>query len=185
MPSLHIKKTFMYRGALEEWENGYHFDGGTPATQAAWHALADAIVTAEAQLFTAAVEIVGAVGYALDGSPSVFNATYTTPGAGVIAGGFPIPGYNTMNLRYLTDQRTSKGHPIYLRNYYHGAEIAAGDTDTLLLVQHTALQHFGNLWVTGFSDGSVTHKRAGPNGAVAQVATASQWVGHRTLRRRG
>lgn len=185
MPSLHVVKTFSYRDQAEEWSSGYHFDGGVPASQAAWHALADAITDAEAALYLTGVEIVRVTGYAADGSPAVFNGTYTKPGTGTFGGGFAAPGYNTMNLRYLTDQRTSKGHPIYLRNYYHGCFFGSGESDTLLGAQHTALAHFGTLWVAGFSDGAVTHKRAGPNGAVAQTSTADTWLGHRTLRRRG
>lgn len=185
MPSLHVKKTFQYRDQLEEWSNGYHFAGGVPASQADWKALADAVVAAEAALFLPPMEIVGVTGYAADGTPAVFNATYAQAGTAVFGGGQAAPGYNTMNLRYLTDQRTSKGHPIYLRNFYHGCFFGSGESDTLLAAQHTALAHYGTLWVAGFAAGAGTFKRAGPNGAVAQTSTADTWLGHRTLRRRG
>ncbi len=83
-------------------------------------------------------------------------------------------------MKYTTDQRTSKNHPIYLFNYIHDITLqsqAASETpeSSLLAAWITRTHDF----VAGYSDGTLTRKRAGPNGAVAQSGTCLSYLTHR------
>jgi hypothetical protein len=91
-------------------------------------------------------------------------------------------------LRWSTDLLTTKGKPIYLRNYFHGCFRTQTGTDFDLASadQKAALEEYGADWVTGFIDGDgVTHHRAGPHGVIGLVPLASTYITTRTLERRG
>jgi len=79
---------------------------------------------------------------------------------------------------------TSKNHPLYLFSYYHGvASPAAGPFDTLHPTTVTAMGTYANAWITGFSDGTATHHRTGPNGDVATGQLVSSLLTHRDFPR--
>jgi hypothetical protein len=194
MPSITIVKTFTYRGAPEEWSNTYHFTNDAPTTQARWKALSDAIIAAEKLCFDSSVTFTSAYGHKAGVKARDWFFNYASPGPAV-AGTLSAPangrqaGDAALWLRWATDQLTSKGKPIFLRSYYHSI-FANGplfsNVDNANSAQKTALETYGAAWLTGFSDGAVTHVRAGPNGAVALApALASQYVTTRTLERRG
>lgn len=181
-PSLVIKKTFPYRGGTQEWSNRYHFLGGTPADNTHWDTFMDAVVTAEKAVLFSDVEIVEAVGYNAGSTISAHSRTYTTAGTFSPASGrTQCPGDCAAVIRYATAARSSKGHPIYLFNYYHRAFTDdAVDTDTLLAGYATALGNYGTAWwSTGFSDGTNTYTRAGPQGAAATARHVLTYVTHR------
>lgn len=183
-PSVVVKKSFGYRGGTQIWSNRYHFNGGTPADNTAWNTLFDAIVAAEKAIYDAGITIVEAVGYVAGSTISAHSKSYTTAGTATYTGD-RSPGDCAALLRYATAARTSKGHPIYLFNYFHGCLSAASGSayDTLLAAQKTNIETYGSTWLTGFSDGTNTYNRAGPNGADATSRLCETYITHRDFPR--
>ena len=85
-PSIKITKQFTYRGVARHFSNRYHFVGGTPADNAHWTTLSDAIVTAEKVIYTSVVTIVSTTGYAAGSEVPVFSKTYSTAGTRTLVG---------------------------------------------------------------------------------------------------
>jgi len=169
-PSIVVKKSTAYKGLTKVWSNRYHFNGGTPADAAHWTTFSDAVVTAEKAILTTQTTIVGTIGYAAGSDVPVFTKTYSTAGtnsaAGVIVQHLDVAAL----VRYATDQRTSKNHPIYLFSYWHNVIANNASTPELLqTAQKTAMTTYATSWVTGFSDGSLTLTRAGPNGVTGST----------------
>jgi hypothetical protein len=187
-------KTFDYRGAAEEWSNTYHFGPGAPNTPTKWKALADAVIAAEKVPLQASHTIIRAYGHLAGVAARDWEYDYALHSASVagqqtLSGGFYPAGDEAIWVRWPTAVKSSKGKPIYLRSYMHGC-IHKADTiperDELLAAQKTAYETFGEAWVTGFSDGTDTYTRRGPNGAVGLTGVmASTWLTTRTLERRG
>lgn len=192
--SLTIIKSMPYRGAPEEFGNTYFFTGDLPADPAHWKTLADNVIADEVPLYDAQTNVVRAIGHQAGESVAVWSYDYAAaseevPGTlGISATCVAQGGDSALWLRWSTDQLTSKGKPIYLRSYFHPA-YADGDTsttrDTASPSWTAQAQEFGDDWIAGFSDGSETHVRCGPHGAVGLVALPSSFVTTRTLERRG
>jgi hypothetical protein len=187
--SIKIVKTMPYRGSARLWSNRYHFTGGKPTTDAHWVTLADAVVASEKAIYLQPsddvndVQIVAAVGYDAGSDVPVWSKTYAQNGTGAFTNYGVVPGDVAMVGRYSTTQRTSKNHPIYLWNYWHGCHWAVGNNpDVLNAAQKTALEGYMSSWLSGFSDGDITHVRAGPHGAVAQSRLVLPDTRHRDFR---
>lgn len=179
-PSIKVVKTMHFKGGTKSWSNRYHFSGGTPSGSGPWTTLSDAVVAAEKLTQNSTTTITETLGYAAGSDVPVFSKTYSVAGTASFSGA-DTPGEAAALVRYDTTQRTSKNHPIYLFNYYHGAigGTTKATVDTLNSSQRTALGTYAAAWITGFSDGTNTLKRAGPNGAVAQGAFVEEYITHR------
>jgi hypothetical protein len=185
--SILITKSFSYRGSTRHWTNRYHFEGDVPPDAAHWQTLADNIVAAEKVALLTTVTITLATGYDKASASStnphgdaVWSAPYTTAGTKTAGTGeTPAPGDCAAMVRYSTPARSTKNHPVYLFNYYHGVLLPASGGDSLTNGQKTVLNTYAAAWVTGFSDGAETHERCGPRGAVALAGACDPLVRHR------
>jgi hypothetical protein len=180
-PSVKVTKSFSFKEGTRLWSNRYHFNGGVPADNTHWNTLFDAIVAAEKLIFSTLVTIVDCTAYLAGSDTPVHNKSYTTHGTYVPGSGNYMPGQSAALLRYSTAARTSKNHPIYLFNYFHGVynEPTGIDSDRLNAGQKTRIETYAGAWIAGFSDGSITAVRAGPNGAAATGDLCEEFITHR------
>lgn len=181
-PSVKVIKSMSFKGGTRVWSNRYHFNGGTPADASHWNTLFDAVTAAEKLTLPAVVTITQAVGYAAGSDVPVASKAYSLAGTvSPVSGGQPAPGEVAALVRYSTNARTVKNHPIYLFNYIHRPwlKTSGSNSDLLDANQKTALQTYAAAWITGFSDGSITAVRASPKGAGATGAIVEEYVTHR------
>jgi hypothetical protein len=179
-PSLRVVKSMDWKGGTRLFSNRYHFNGGTPANSGAWTTLSDAVVTAEKAALMPRVTIVETFGYNAGSDAPVFSKTYSTAGTNGASGNY-APGECAALLRWSTTARSTKNHPIYLFNYYHEVVVSptSGHQDELGTTLKSAIDTYAGLWISGFSDGSHTCVRAGPNGATATGHFCEEYVTHR------
>lgn len=188
VPSITSIKSFTYRDAPEEWSNRYHFSGEPPADQAGWVTLAQALATIEKPCFDTSVTIVRMYGYLADGDDAVavvdFTVSPLTPvhGTATLSGDL-APGDAAGTVRWLTDRRTSKGKPIYLRKYLHGVQQDTTDKDKITAAMLTAYGTYGTALLSPW--GSTTNALCDSLGVAVTAPHASPWVTTRTLKRRG
>lgn len=142
----------------------------------------DNVVTAEKAIHGSQITIVETVGYAAGSDVPVATKTYTTAGTLTTTVGTKTgPGEVAALLRWSTNARSTKNHPIYLFNYYHGVALidTSGNSDVLEGNTKTAMGTYATSWISGFSDGTITAVRAGPNGDAATGQTVEEYVTHR------
>jgi hypothetical protein len=185
--SLVVIKEFTYRGGTRTFSNRYHFEGDLPSDDAAWIELADAVVTAEKPIYADDVTIVQALGYdagsASSSNPhgdSVFSKAYTTAGTGDFStDGRRATGDSCVLLRYSTPARSSRNHPVYLFNYFHGAWQLTSVADSVSAVQISHVETYAEDWIDGFVCEGSPRERCGPRGAVATGRRVDPFVRHR------
>jgi len=181
-PSVRVVKTFAFKGGSRTYSNRYHFNGGTPADGTHWHTLMDAIVLAEKAIYNAGTTITELLGYAAGSDVPVASKVYSTAGTWSPGGSDRnAPGEVAALIRWATNARSTKNHPIYLFAYIHHVHVqdGGGNCDLLAAGQKIAMATYATAWITGFSDGTITCVRASPNGAAATGSLVEEYVTHR------
>lgn len=172
-PSLLVAYTVPDRDGIKTVTNRHHFLGGTPADIAAWHTLMDNVVADFKDCISTEAEIIRCDGYAAGSDVAITEKAYTQSGSVTIGdtGKCSTRGFECGLIRWSTDQKTSKNHPIYLFAYIHGmvtGGVSGTDAQQINGGQVSVLQDFASTWISpGYSDGTNSYTRAGPNGAAA------------------
>lgn len=181
-PSILVKYTVNgFEGGSKVVTNRYHFSGGVPADSAHWETFTDLVVTNFKATLGSSSTITEVNGYDASTDVAVFTKTYTTAGTISESGKTRTPAFCCALLRWATTARTTKNHPVYLFSYIHGifqnSQLAPG-CDEVESSQYTALGVYSDYWcLTGFSDGTNTYFRAGPNGATGVSSTVNLYIG--------
>lgn len=177
-PSVKVTKTITAKGQVWHWSNRYHFNGGTPADTTHWNTLFDNIVAAEKLCLGTIITITQCQGYNAGSDQPIATKSYSQAGSIALAGSdLWMPRDSAYLMKWSTTARTSKNHPIYLFNYFHGCRRnSAGDINEIQTSQISAFNTYCSAWVTGFSDGTITAVRAGPNGATGAAVLRSSPV---------
>lgn len=184
--SIKVTKSLAISGKTRFYANRYHFNGGVPAGTSAWTTLADAVVLAEKSIHASGsptgptVHITQVDGYNAGSEVAVFTKLYTTLGTLALGGVTACPEDCAAMVRFATAARSTKNHPIYAFNYYHGiTSQGVGAEDTLTSAIRTAIDAYALAWITGFSDGTNTLVRATPAGHGCTSRVTSTLITHR------
>lgn len=173
-----------YRGGTKDWSTKLHLTGGDWQDQTHYDALSDAIWGDWISAIYPQTTLVETVGYNPGSDLPVFTKSYSAVGTATVPGTSELPLEVCALLRFTTDQRSTKNHPIYLFNYIHDAYAGSGSTKET--VQSGMKGHWDTraaALVAGYSDGTLTRHRAGPRGAVAQSGACETFLTHRDFPR--
>jgi hypothetical protein len=190
---LTVIKKFTYNGQPELWSNEYAFDGAVPANATEWRALFDALVAQEKTVYPSYVTVVGGYGHDSDADNAAavwsvdLTASPNTPVAGTLStsGSTAAPGDCAVWVRWRTSRYNSRGKPVYLRKYFHGARCeGTSGNDITAATQVTALNNLGGKLRDGtFLDSRRIRSRHHTETLVG--ASSSAYITTRTLKRRG
>lgn len=179
-PSIKISTQMPYRGGTKTYSNRFHFTGGTPADLSHWNTLADNVVAIAKTVITTDCSIVEATYYAAGSDLPLGSKSYSTAGTFSLTGRATVPGDCAAMMRWSTAARSSKNHPVYLYSWIHRPTVDnSSDGDGMSGALQTLLQTYASDWLSGFSDGSITCVRAGPNGASATGYSVDSHIRHR------
>lgn len=187
---LTVVKRFTYRGdSTEEWSNGYVMKGVPPTTSAQWDSLRTTIVALELPILSDQTFVVRVIGHTSTdpGAIAAYEYDYTVPGPppqGTFSGvaGVRMAGDQAAVIEWLTDRKTSKGKPIYLRKYFHGAFTAPSNPDNLETAWETAAATYAAGFTATLPWGGLTNN-AGT--ATVQSSKILPFSTTRTLEKRG
>lgn len=184
-PRIVVRWGILYRGNVKQASSVYHFNGGFPADAAHANTFMDAVTTAEKAIRTNAHTLNLASVYPAGSNVASFTKVYSL--AGTLAAGTSngAPAEVCCLLRWATTAKTSKNHPIYLFNYLRGIQLVqqVASDPQVYGAQITAIDSYAAAWIAGFSDGSNTYVRAGPNGATATGHLSETYPHHRDFPR--
>lgn len=173
-----------YQGGTKRWSTRFYLTGGDWQDLAHFNTLSDAIETELRSVTATESTIVESVGFNGGSFLPVHTKPYGLAGTQTLDGPAFAPLEACYLLRFTTTQRSSKNHPIYLFNYIHNAMInASGTPETPRASMKAAWQTRCNDLVAGYSDGSLTRRRCGPRGAVAQAGVCETYLTHRDFPR--
>jgi hypothetical protein len=182
VPSLKLIKSFPFKGGFRTFSNRYHFLGGAPVDSGHWTSLILNAADFEKTVFSSDCTITEGIGYLAGSDVPVHTEIINlqgnlVPGSGVAK----APGEVAALLKFSTDARTIKNHPIYLFKYFHDiyVDTAAGGQDTLSPNQHTNIGNVASIWLSGLSDGTNAKTICSPRGAAATGFVVDSHVTHR------
>jgi hypothetical protein len=169
-----------YKGGLKTWSTRLHVTGGDWQNQTAFETYVDNVWADWISTTATWTTLVEAVGYNAGSEVPVHTYPIGEAGTYNTAGLSHAPLESVILIRFSTDARSVKNHPIYLFNYIHGVVMnAADEPETPRADLKSAWQTRGNALIAGYSDGTLTRHRAGPRGAVAQQAYVETYLTHR------
>jgi hypothetical protein len=181
-------KSFLYKGATEEWSNQYHVVNGG-VNPADWRAIVDGLVAQEKTLYSSRVTILRALCYDDTDDDSVYTYDLAAFG-GVVSGtlsataGQASGGDEAFWVRWDTGDRSSTGKPVYLRKYFHDVQRSSPPAqDAIAGAQKTAADAFATALMSMLTGGFILAKKDGvaPDGP----ALGGTYATTRTLHRRG
>jgi hypothetical protein len=185
-----IVKRMTYRGDTEEeFSNTYWLAQSVPADTNAWDTQRDKFLQSEQQIYPPSVHFVRAVGHNSSdpGAQAVYD--YAWPAVSQPVGGFSVTageslfaGDQAAVVEWLTDLKSSKGKPIYLRKFIHHGYLATGGGDSLAPDYVSALTTYGGHYLGG---GFIGTLRSPNKDAFAGSVKVLPFVTTRTLKRRG
>lgn len=133
-----ITKSVSFRGAAQEFSNVYHYNGAT-LTVANADALAAALKALEVPLHSSDVTFVRYKVWSSGGSPSSNNMVSQGNLSGTGSGGvnLSMDRERAVLVRYAAGT-DSRGHPVYLRKWFHSCGGCAGVGFAAGQLQNTA-----------------------------------------------
>jgi hypothetical protein len=173
-----------YKGGTKVWSTTFHLTGGDWQDQTHFNTFADNMKAYIYVLITARTTLLDATGYNPGSDVPVFTKSYNVACTQSRGTSWLMPLEAAILLRWTTDQRSTKNHPIYLYNYIH--DIYSNSATTPEVPDASLISTWTSrcaTFITGITDGSLTRKRAGPRGAVAQTGAAEAYAVHRDFPR--
>lgn len=193
MPAMRIilVKRGTWRGAAEEWSNGYCVQGTMPADKAAAETMALGLHKAEDPFYVGS-QLVQWYFYEDTGEKTTVKYGKDLRGAPIASDSNSGKAMDTtlsaLQLEQVSHIRgqagyTEKGRPRYVHKFFHGAIAKSGSNNDKIAWATTGLE----AKLAKFTDGTLPGgiKVCRPDGMVCETFTADPFVGTRTLKRRG
>jgi hypothetical protein len=178
---------FQYRGADEEWSQGYHIADAW-VDEADFRATMDVVRVELEDCVSADCYFNRFIGYQDRSAPHdyVYDvSSHSYAGALDVSAMTPMPGDCAAWIRWQMARRSSRGKPVYLRKYFHDVYADEdGDKDALAANQATAFATFAAHARDGSWNGHLIADKFGVP-TIAAGLDRSNYITTRTLERRG
>lgn len=182
-PSITVLATVAYKGETRAHGNRYYFDGILEPTNAEFQQLWDAFKDYQLGTLPASEQVTSVIGKHPGSEVPVWTISPAAPGTLVETGMDRCPGDCAAYIRFTTDQRSAKNHPIYLGNFIKPVYKApGGPPDDIVTHDFSQIASLAANWLEGFTIGSTLCQRCGPYGAVAQSYVVKPHITHRDFR---